>query len=172
MRHQVGSRPIYLSLRPWAHKRSRPCRRTGMLLHAIPRTPGNPENHLENMFHNWFSNSPSEGIQRSLILLFDRYFQVVVLRNCTIALCTWRTLPCRTNLLLHTIPGTPGNPTYYVQNTFYIHCRFQMLISIFMLSSCSLLHMKEGTDPSEMTLEKFTVQISYRTQMSKISLCV
>ena len=121
MRHQqVGSRPIYLSLRPrpWckAHKRSRPCRRTGMLLHAIPRTPGKPANHLERIRFTTGSLLLLQKIECRLILLFDRYFQVVVLQLC-IALCTWRILPCRTNLLLlHPIPPTPGNPVHNVQN--------------------------------------------------------
>ena len=89
MRHQVGSRPIYLSVVRGPTKGPGRAAALAPLLHAIPRTPGNPANHPENTFHNWFPNSPSEEMERSSILLFDRYFQVVVLRNCTLALCTW-----------------------------------------------------------------------------------
>ena len=88
-----------------------------MLLHAIPRTPGNPANHLERIRFTTGSLLLLQKIECRLILLFDRYFQVVVLQLCT-ALCTWRILPCRANLLLlNPIPPTPGNPVHNVQNT-------------------------------------------------------
>ena len=90
MRHQVGSRPIYLSVVRGPTKGPGQAAALAPLLHAIPRTPGNPANHLKNTFHNWFPTSPPEKMEHPLILLFDRYFQVVILQNCTIALCTLR----------------------------------------------------------------------------------
>ena len=93
MRHQVGSRPIYLSVRPSVGPQKVPVVPPHQLAPACnskkawkPREP--TREYVSQLVPRFSSRGQSV---HSMALLFDRYFQFGVLQLC-IALCTWRTL--------------------------------------------------------------------------------